>query len=94
MAMRSNKPTLTFYAVRYGPNGHSRPVAISLPYVASIAGEAHYTAPPPPPRSERAPAMTDRAIRRALGRDPEAPMSPRDGAGYEAAMRRIEREGA
>jgi hypothetical protein len=36
--------------------------------------------------------MTDRAIRRALGRDPEAPMSPRDRAGYEAAMRRIERE--
>src|SRR5262245_58165062 len=92
MAMRSKTPTLTYYARSFGPNGYARPVAITLPFVSAIADVAHYAAPQPPPPSlpgeRRGPAMTDRAIRKALGRDPEPP----DPA-FEAVMRRIEREG-
>jgi hypothetical protein len=69
-----------------------------LPYITCIAEDPRYTAPPSPPqlskfeqREQRSRPMTGRVIRRALGRDPEPPMSQQDC--YEAVMRRIEREG-
>jgi hypothetical protein len=97
MAMRSPaKPTLIFHAVRYGPNGHSRRVAISVPYITCIADDPRYSPPPPEPqlsefeqREQRSRPMTDRAIRKALGRDPEK-FDPE----FERVLRRIEREGA
>jgi hypothetical protein len=89
-------PDDDFYAVRYGPNGHARRVEISLPYISCIADAPRYLAPPSPlpqlsefeRREQRSRPMTERVIRRALGRDPEKP-DPQ----FEAVLRRIEREG-
>ena len=39
-------PTLTYFATHF-TNGHTRRVAISLPYVACIADDPHYAVPPP-----------------------------------------------
>ena len=75
--MRSNPPTptLTYFATQF-TNGHTRRVAISLPYVACIADDPHYAAPPPPPEPEppvpkslRPPRWSEKVIRRMLGRD-------------------------
>ena len=44
-------PTLTYFATHF-TNGHTRRVAISLPYVACIADDPHYAAPPPEPEPE------------------------------------------
>ena len=68
--MRSHKQTLTHYVALYGTNGKSRRVAVSLPFVACIAEDKHYTATPAPPPAKKAPAMTDHVIRKALGKDP------------------------
>ena len=87
--MRSK--TLTFYATHHTSRNGGRPrtIAVSLPFVACLADDPHYKQPPKPPPAERGPRITDRAIRRVLGRDPEPPMSPRAAA----IMRRVERRG-
>ena len=54
--MTSTTPTLTYFATQFS-NGHTRRVAVSLPYVACIADDPHYAAPLPPPDPEP-PAMT------------------------------------
>jgi hypothetical protein len=86
--MRSGIPTMTFHATRYGPNGFARALAITLPYIACIADEPHYRAPPPPPPSlpgeRREVAMTKRVIRHALNK-PEPP---------DPAFERVMRRGA
>jgi hypothetical protein len=97
-AMRSPaKPTLTYRTVHYGQNGNPRAVAISLPFISCIADDRRYTAPPPEPelsdfekRERITPRLTVQSIRSALGK-PE-PVTD-DQRRYEAALRRIEREG-
>ena len=87
--------TLTYVATVYGPNGHARRVAISLPYIASIADDPHYAAAPRPNvlPDERAPRMTSKLIRRALGRDRQQAARALNRVGFERTMRRVEREG-
>ena len=89
--------TLTYTATIYGPNGHVRTVAITLPYISIIADDPHYTAAPPRPAplaSERSQHMTEQYIRRALGRDREQAARALNRVGDEATARRIMREGA
>jgi hypothetical protein len=91
MAMRSTTRMLTLYARSFGPNGNPRSTAISLPFVGCISDEKHYQPPPAPPPSlpsERSQRMTDKLIRRALGRPAEKP----DPA-FERVLHRIERGG-
>ncbi len=90
-------PTLTFFATHFA-NGHTRRVAISLPYVACIADDPHYAVPPPVPEPEP-PAMTrpsrwsKKLIRRTLGKDRKNNTRLRNQIGYAATVSRIEREG-
>jgi hypothetical protein len=80
---------MTLYRQAFGPNGLARPVAISLPFISCIADEPRCQPPPPPTPclpGERAPRMTDRFIRRALGKPGES-LDP----DFEAVMRRMER---
>lgn len=86
--------TLTYFATGASRTGEPRTVAISLPFVSAIAGKKHYQPPPAPPTpsfpgERRAPAMTERRIRLALGREPERP-DPQ----FDAVMARIRVEGA
>jgi hypothetical protein len=71
---------------------------ISLPFITMIADDPHYaTAPPPEPAPraiERGPRLTEKLIRRTLGKDREHSAKLRRQIGYTATVRRIEREGA
>jgi hypothetical protein len=68
-------------------------VAISLPFVRLLAGKSRYRKPPPVERRERGPAMTERNIRRALGKDPEYNEKLRDALVFAATLRRIAAKG-
>ena len=74
--MRSTPPTLTYFATHFA-NGHTRRVAVSLPYIACIADDPHYATPPPPLPEPEPPALTrpsrwsEKLIRRTMGRDRE-----------------------
>jgi hypothetical protein len=86
--------TMTFYApIFHGPNGRMRHVAVSLPYVGCIADEAHYQQPPPPQPKDHSPAMSERNIRKILGRDRKQAARARDKVGYEHVLRRIRTQG-
>ena len=82
---------------------------VSLPFIATLADEHPETIEPPPapesprvkerrgprePVSLRSPRMTAKAIRRALGKDPDYSAQLHDRIRLEAVMRRIERGGA
>jgi hypothetical protein len=80
---------------------------ISLPFLEALADEHPETVEPAPaspdlpkvrerrgprePVSLRSPRMTEKFIRRALGRDPEHTARTLDRIGFEATMKRIER---
>ena len=85
---------MTYYAVRYGPNGQPRSVAVSLPWVSIIADERHYQPQAKPAPIERGPAMTDRVIRKALARDRKQAAQALNQLSFELTLRRIIREGA
>jgi len=68
--------------------GRPRTIAVTLPFVTCFSDDKHYTAPPKAPPAERAPPMTARVIRRALGRDPEPPMP----SGVAAILEQINRQ--
>jgi hypothetical protein len=68
-------------------------IKVSLPYVRLISDEAHYRAPEPVERRERGPAMTERNIRRALGKDPEYNEKLRDALVFAATLKRIAAKG-
>lgn len=80
-------------------------VCVSLAFIPSLADqrpEVTAAAPPtpPPPKQrrgrhkwERPPRMTDKFIRRALGRDPKQAAKVLDRAKLTATMRRIMRGG-
>ena len=94
-------PKLTYYSTAISRNGNPQRVAISLPYISSIADLPRYTAPPPlsepeppVPKSLRAPRWSEKVIRRMLGRDRKQTARLLNRVGYEATVKRIEREGA
>jgi len=85
-------PTLTHHARIYGPNGRPRHVAVTLPYVSSIADLPSYQQPPPAePRERGAPFAprigASKASRKRLSR-------ARDKIGFECATQQIMRRGA
>ena len=95
--MTSTTPTLTYFATHF-TNGHTRRVAISLPYIACIADDPHYAAPPPlpdrePPALTRPSRWSGKLVRRTMSRDRESPVQMRNRVAYEATMRRIDRGG-
>jgi len=97
--VRSPPPTLTYFSTAYTRNGTERRLAISLPFISSIADDPHYTAPaalPEPERVaiERAPRWSEKLIRRSLGKDRKHTERLVNRIGYEATVRRIERDGA
>ena len=96
--MRSTPPTLTYFATHF-TNGHTRRVAITLPYIAAIADDPHYSTPPPPLPEPEPTALTrpsrwsGKLVRRSMSRDRESPAQMRNRVAYEATMRRIDRGG-
>lgn len=73
---------------------------VSLAYIPCIGDEHPEAVPgaPPPPRPdrashERAPKMTEAAIRRVLGKDRAHSATLKDRVGFEATLSRIAREG-
>jgi hypothetical protein len=96
--MRTIPPKLTYYSTTYTRNGNAQRVSVSLPYIAAIADDPHYAAPPPLPEQEplaieRPPRWSEKLIRRTLGRDRKRTAKLLAKVGYAAAVRRIEREG-
>ena len=96
--MRSTPPTLTYYATTFTRNGNPQRVSVSLPHIACIADDPHYTAPPPLPEPERLaierpPRWSEKLIRRTLGRDRKQTARLLNRVGYERTVRRIERGG-
>jgi hypothetical protein len=99
--MTSTTPTLTYVRTGYsGPQGtvHRR-VPISLPFVSFLADDPRYAARPSPPEPERlsferGPRLTEKLIRRTLGKDRTHSAKLRRDLGYVATMKRIERDGA
>ena len=96
--MRSNPPTptMTFFSTHFA-NGHTRRVAISLPFISCIADDAHYREPPPLPEPEppvpkslRPPRWSEKVIRRMLGRDRKQTGQIVNGLRYAATVRRID----
>ena len=90
-------PKLTYYSTAISRNGNPQRVAISLPYISSIADLPRYTAPPaepepepPVPKSLRAPRWSEKVIRRMLGRDRKHTERLVNRASYAATMRRID----
>jgi hypothetical protein len=86
-------PTMTYFATMVGTNGRTRKIAVSLPLVECIAGEAHYQPPAPRnyelPQERRGRIFTKALVRRALGRDRERIAALRDELAFQATMRRI-----
>jgi hypothetical protein len=74
-------------------HGGARVIKVSLPFVRLIAGKGRYRKPPPLERRERGPAMSERNIRRALGKDPEYNEKLRDAVVFAATLRRIASKG-
>lgn len=85
-------PTKLIYtATVAGPTGSRvRRVQVSLPYIASIADDPHYRPPPPIEPQKQGPRLTDRYIRRVLGKpDPKLTAQMADRIKYESTVRRI-----
>ena len=86
-------PTMTYFATMVGTTGRIRKIAVSLPLVECIAGEAHYQPPGPRkyelPQERRGPFFTKALVRSALGRDRERIAALRDELAFQATMRRI-----
>ncbi len=96
--MHSTTPTLTYFATVQNQNGTERRIAISLPYIACIADDPHYAAPPAAARARaaghtRPSRWSNKLIRRTMSRDRESPAQMRNRVAYEATMRRIDRGG-
>jgi hypothetical protein len=95
--MAATPTVMTYFAIVQHRAGRTRRVAVSLPYVAAIADQAHYRPPPDDSRFEYAQEhrrnVTESAIRRALGRDPKRLRAALDLLGFERAMRRVDEDG-
>ena len=96
--MRDTPPTLTYFSTAFTRNGNPQRVSVSLPYIASIADDPHYAAPPPVARARaaghRAPAALVGKTHPPHARTrPQAKARLLNRVGYEAAMRRIDRGG-
>ena len=83
----------------FGPNGHERRIHISLPLVLLLRDDRttrrrrHRRQHPEPLPCERRPRVSEKLIRRTLGKDGTHTAKLRDRVGYAATVRGIERGG-